>query len=134
MVELGANEETLNFPYIFTSARDGHASHDPSVRSGSMQPLLDLVKKEIPPPNDDPNGPLQLLVTSIEWSEFVGSVVIGRISSGRMTAGQNVVVIKEGGNEVEGVISSLEVLRDCVGQVAWLSLEIFFFVRDLKRC
>ena len=109
MVELGANEETLNFPYIFTSARDGYASHDPSVRSGSMQPLLDLVKKEIPPPNDDPNGPLQLLVTSIEWSEFVGSVVIGRISSGRMTAGQNVVVIKEGGNEVEGVISSLEV-------------------------
>ena len=115
MVELGADDETLDFPYIFTSARDGYASHDSTARSGSMQPLLELVRQQIPPPSDDPLGPLQLRVSSIEWSEFVGSIIIGRITSGVLNTGQGVVVLKEDGDAVAGSVTALE-LFDKLGR------------------
>ncbi len=62
-LELGADDELADFPYIFTSARDGYASHDPQERSGTMQPLLDMVLEHVPGPEID-DAPLQMLVTT----------------------------------------------------------------------
>ncbi len=109
MVELGADDQTLDFPYIFTSARDGYATHDPSERSGTMQPLLELIHEHVPPPEDNSHLPLQLRATTIEWSEFVGSIVIGRISSGTLHEGQQVTVLKEAGLEAAGTVNRMEV-------------------------
>ena len=115
MSELGADDQTLDFPYIFTSARDGYATHDPSDRSGSMQPLLELIYDHVPPPEDTSHLPLQLRATAIEWSEFVGSIVVGRISSGVLREGQQVTLLKQAGLEAAGTVTSVE-LFDKLGR------------------
>ncbi|MFP6769837.1 MAG: translational GTPase TypA, partial [Planctomycetaceae bacterium] len=115
MVDLGADDSTLDFPYIFSSARDGYASHNPTDRSGTMQPLLELIYDHVPPPRDDLDGATQLRVTTIEWSAYVGSIVIGRITSGSVVEGQQVVVLKEHGESTPGEITRLE-LFDALGR------------------
>ena len=115
MTELGADDQTLDFPYIFTSARDGYSTHDPTERSGTMQPLLEMIHEHVPPPPDNSQLPLQLRATTIEWSEFVGSIVIGRITSGILKDGQQVTVLKHDGVQVAGTINGLE-LFDKLGR------------------
>src|SRR4051794_25837731 len=83
-IELGANERQLDFPYIFASGKAGFASHEPRASSGDMKPLLDLILEKIPGPAVDPDGPLQLLCTSLDFSEYVGRIAIGRVASGRI--------------------------------------------------
>ncbi|MDX2038742.1 MAG: translational GTPase TypA [Isosphaeraceae bacterium] len=94
-VELGANEEQLDFSYIFASGRSGFASHDPSARSGDILPLLELIVEKIPGPEVDPDSPLQLLCTTLDFSEYVGRIAIGRIRSGRVKRGQRATLIKK---------------------------------------
>lgn len=108
-VELGADDQTLDFPYIFASGREGYASHDPEAREGTIAPLLDLVLKHIPGPEVDPNGPLQFMVTSLEWSEYVGRIATGRITSGSVRDGQKVVMIREDGTHTPVQITGVEV-------------------------
>ena len=108
-VELGADDDSLDFPYIYASGRDGYASDDPSARSGTIEPLLDMIVENVPGPEVNVDGPLQLMVTSLEWSEFVGRILTGRISSGSAHKGQNVVVIREDGKQESAQIAALEV-------------------------
>ena len=115
MVELEADDQTLDFPYIFTSARDGYATHDSSQRSGTMQPLLEMIHEHVPPPEDNSELPLQLRATTIEWSEFVGSIVIGRLSAGVLQEGQQVTVLKADGVESAGTVTTVE-LFDKLGR------------------
>jgi GTP-binding protein len=115
MVELGADDQTLDFPYIFSSARDGYATHDSSQRSGTMQPLLEMIHEHVPPPEDNSEQPLQLRATTIEWSEFVGSIVIGRLSSGVLQEGQQVTVLKADGVKSAGTVTTVE-LFDKLGR------------------
>jgi len=115
MVELGADDQTLDFPYIFTSARDGYATHDSSQRSGTMLPLLEMIHEHVPPPEDNSDLPLQLRATTIEWSEFVGSIVIGRLSSGILEEGQQVTVLKADGLQSSGTVTTVE-LFDKLGR------------------
>jgi GTP-binding protein len=115
MVELGADDQTLDFPYIFSSARDGYATHDSSQRSGTMQPLLEMIHEHVPPPEDNSELPLQLRATTIEWSEFVGSIVIGRLSAGVLQEGQQVTVLKADGVESAGTVTTVE-LFDKLGR------------------
>jgi len=115
MVELGADDQTLDFPYIFTSARDGYATHDSTQRSGTMQPLLELIHEQVPPPEDNSDLPLQMRATTIEWSEFVGSIVVGRVSCGILEAGQQVTVLKADGLESAGTVTKVE-LFDKLGR------------------
>lgn len=98
LVELGADDETLDFPYIFTSARDGYAVHDANTREGDIRPLLDMVLERIPGPEVRPNDPLQLMVTSLEWSKYVGRIATGRISAGRLRTGQQIALLKKDGS------------------------------------
>ncbi len=81
-LELGADDELADFPYIFASGRDGYATHDPAKPGDSMHPLLDLVLEHVPGPEIDADAPLQMLVTTLDWSDYVGRIAIGRIQSG----------------------------------------------------
>ncbi|CAK9045519.1 50S ribosomal subunit assembly factor BipA (GTP-binding protein BipA) [Durusdinium trenchii] len=92
-IDLGIDDEELDFPYIFASARDGFATEDPEVPGDSIHPLLDLVVEHIPGPEVEAEEPLQMLVTTLDWSEYVGRIAVGRIMAGSITRGQQVAMI-----------------------------------------
>jgi GTP-binding protein len=90
-LELGADDDLADFPFVYASSRGGYASHDPAVREGTMEPLLDLVLDKIPGPVVDPAAPLRMLVTTLDWSDYVGRIAIGRVESGTLMKGAAVV-------------------------------------------
>src|SRR4051812_11133794 len=96
-VELGADDEQLDFPYIFASGKGGFATDDPRVSGGTIQPLFDLIVAQVPGPEVDPDGPLQMLCTTLDFSEYVGRIAIGRIVAGRVRRGQKIMLMKAGG-------------------------------------
>lgn len=98
LVELGADDETLDFPYIFSSAKEGYAVHDPTERSGDIRPLLDMVIEKIPGPPVRPDDPLQLMVTSLEYSKYVGRIATGRIAAGQVRTGQQIAIMRKDGS------------------------------------
>ena len=91
--KLGASEEQLDFPVIYASALNGFAGNEPTVRSGTMQPLFEAILQYVPVRSDDPDGPLQLQICSLDYSSYVGKIGIGRIARGRIRAGQDVLVL-----------------------------------------
>jgi GTP-binding protein len=91
--KLGASEEQLDFPVIYASALNGFAGLEPSVRSGTMQPLFEAILQQVPVRSDDPDGPLQLQICSLDYSSYVGKIGIGRVARGRIRAGQDVLVL-----------------------------------------
>ncbi|MCA9040256.1 MAG: translational GTPase TypA [Planctomycetaceae bacterium] len=108
-LELGASEEALEFPFLFASGRDGYASDDPHRREGTMEPLLEMVLSHVPGPDVNPDGPFQMMCTTLDWSDFVGRVVTGRIASGSIRKGQKVVVMREDGRHDNGEVTRVEV-------------------------
>ena len=112
LVELGADDETLDFPYIFTSAKEGYAVLDSAKRSGDIQPLLDMVLKKIPGPVVRPHDPLQLMVTSLDWSEYVGRVATGRIVAGTVTTGQQIVLMRDDGSHDPAKIDQVQLFNN----------------------
>jgi len=111
-LELGADDELADFPYIFTSARDGYATADPAERGDTMRPLLDLVLEHVPGPEIDDDAPLQMLVTTLDWSEYVGRIAVGRIHSGRMRRGQQVALMQADDTPVQGKVVGLHVFSN----------------------
>jgi GTP-binding protein len=91
--KLGATEEQLDFPVVYASALNGYASLDQDVRDGDMKPLFDAVLEHVPVREDDPDGPLQLQISSLDYSSYVGKIGIGRITRGRVRALQDVVIM-----------------------------------------
>ena len=91
--KLGATEEQLDFPVVFASALNGYASLDSEVREGDMKPLFDAVLKHVPVRDDDVDGPLQLQISSLDYSSYVGKIGIGRIKRGRVKPQQDVVFL-----------------------------------------
>ena len=89
--KLGATEEQLDFPVVYASALNGYASLDSKTRDGNMDPLFDAVLKHVPVRDDDLEGPLQLQISSLDYSTYVGKIGIGRISRGRIKPMQDVV-------------------------------------------
>ena len=89
--KLGATEEQLDFPVVYASALNGYASLDAETREGNMDPLFDAVLKHVPVRDDDLDGPLQLQISSLDYSTYVGKIGIGRISRGRIKPMQDVV-------------------------------------------
>src|SRR3954447_14769874 len=77
-VELGADDQQLDFPYIFASGRSGFASHDPKASSGDIKPLLDLILEKVPGPEVDLHDAFRMLCTTLDFSEYVGRISIGR--------------------------------------------------------
>ena len=98
LVDLGADEDDLDFPYIFASGRDGYANFDATKREGNIEPLLELIVESIPAPKADPSGRLEMMVTTIDWSEYVGRIATGRIQSGTVRKGQKVAISRDNGS------------------------------------
>ncbi|HXV10963.1 MAG TPA: translational GTPase TypA [Burkholderiales bacterium] len=92
--KLGAAEEQLDFPVIYASALQGWASVDPAATGGTMQPLFEAILAQVPVRNDDPDGPLQLQICSLDYSSYVGRIGIGRVNRGRIRSGQQVAVLR----------------------------------------
>jgi GTP-binding protein len=90
--KLGATEEQLDFPVVYASGLNGYADLDPSVREGNMRPLFEAILEHVPVRPADPEGPLQLQITSLDYSTYVGRIGIGRVARGRIKPGQPVVV------------------------------------------
>ena len=89
--KLGATEEQLDFPVVYASGLNGYAGLTDDVREGDMRPLFDAVLKHVPVRDDNPDGPLQLQITSIEYSTYVGKIGVGRINRGRVKPLMDVV-------------------------------------------
>lgn len=108
MDELGA-EDSLDIPYVFASGRSGFASHDSAAREGNMLPLLDMVLEHIPGPVANVDAPLQMTVTSLQWSEYVGRICVGRIANGSVRPGMKVALIGKDDQVTKETIEGVEV-------------------------
>lgn len=106
-VELGASNEQLDFPYVFASGVQGIAKLKPEDEGKDLRPLLDLILSYCPAPKGDPEAPLQMQVTILDYSDYLGRIAIGRIYNGRVQDGQQVVLIKEDNQLTKGRISKL---------------------------
>ncbi len=91
--KLGATEEQLDFPVIYASALGGYAGTSANVQSGDLRPLFDAILDQVPVREDDPNGPLQLQICSLDYSSYVGKIGVGRIRRGRIRTSQEVAVL-----------------------------------------
>src|SRR5262245_9514603 len=115
-LELGADDKLADFPYLFGSGRGGYLSHNPDAREGDLLPLLDLVLQRVPGPDVDSAAPLQMLVTTLDWSDFVGRIAIGRIQAGKISKGQGVALVQRDDQLVNGKVAQLHVF-DKLGRV-----------------
>lgn len=93
-MELDADDDQLDFPVVYAAARDGIAKLSMDDDNDNLDPLMDLLVKEIPAPTGDADGPLQMMVTTLDADEYVGKVAIGRIIRGKAKPNQAVVIIK----------------------------------------
>src|SRR6266478_6984372 len=91
--KLNATEKQLDFPVVYASALHGYASLDPKVPGTDMRPLFETILSRVPPPSGDPDGPLQLQISALDYSSYVGRLGIGRIRRGRIAPGQEVAVL-----------------------------------------
>lgn len=98
-IELGADDDQIDFPVVYASARDGYSSLDPTVRSGDMRPLLDAILEDIPSPSGDPDGPAQLLFCSLEYDDYVGRIGVGRVQRGTVKLNTPYVLCKQDGTQ-----------------------------------
>jgi GTP-binding protein len=89
--KLGATEEQLDFPIIYASGLNGYAGVTEDVREGDMRPLFDAVLKHVPVRDDNPDGPLQFQISSIDYNSYVGKIGIGRVNRGRVKPGMEVI-------------------------------------------
>ena len=106
-IELGANDDQLEFPVIYASGRDGYASADQNARNGDMRPLFDAIIENIEAPKGDVDAPLQVLFSSLDYDDYVGRIGIGRVERGRINRNDNVVLCKADGEQVNVKISRL---------------------------
>ncbi len=106
-IELGANDDQLEFPVVYASARDGYASLDSDVRSGDMRPLFDAIIENIDSPEGDVDAPLQVLFSSLDYDDYIGRIGVGRVSRGRISKNDSVVLCKTDGTQENVRISRL---------------------------
>src|SRR4030042_2046988 len=99
-IDLDATEEQLEFPIIYTNAKAGHAKLNLDDNSEDLRPLFDLILKS-PAPEGDETGTLQLLVTNIDYNDYVGRLAIGRLFSGTARVGDWVVMVNSAGQEIK---------------------------------
>lgn len=121
-LQLGADDDLADFPYLYASSREGFASTDPSARSGTIEPLMELILEKIPGPEVEPDAPLQMLVTNLDWSDYVGRIGIGRIHAGRMKKNQDVAVMKAGDERQNGRLQQVLVFEN-LGRVETQEVE-----------
>jgi GTP-binding protein len=107
LLDLHANEEQFNCPFIFASARDGFAIKNLEDPRTGMGPLLDTIIEHIPPPTGDATAPFQMLVSNLDWSDFVGRIGIGRVIAGSVRAGDSIVCIHKNGKRERAKVTKV---------------------------
>ena len=129
-IDLGANEDQLDFPVIYTSAKIGFANLELDGSSTDMKPLLDMIISTIPVPRGDEDGPLQLVISSIDYDSYVGRIGVGKISRGTILKGQELILCNSDGKQRKVKINTLytfeglkraETLQAKAGEIVALS-------------
>ena len=106
-VELGADDDQCDFTTLYASGLDGYAKEDLNEAGEDMQPLFEAILHHVPPPVGDPLKPLQLQVTTLDYSDYLGRIVIGRIHNGVIKAGQQAAIVTETGDIAKTKITKL---------------------------
>src|SRR6266513_1460418 len=109
MIELGASDEQLDFPILYAVGRQGIVRNELADKNEATSPLFDAVLKRIPPPPGNAGGPLQLLVSAIDYNDYVGRLGIGRIQRGKIRQGEDVILILRDGAQKKGRVTKLTV-------------------------
>ncbi|WP_298431748.1 translational GTPase TypA [Geobacter sp.] len=124
--ELNANDEQLDFPIVYTSAKLGFAKLDLDTESNSMEPLFAVIESNVHPPAGDPRAPFQLLVTNIDYNDYIGRIATGKVFNGSVRSGETVALVRRDGSIVKGRITKLlgyeglkqvEVPEACTGDI-----------------
>jgi GTP-binding protein len=115
-VELDADDATLDFPTIYASGREGIATTDLAIKPVDLQPLFDAILKSVPAPEVDMDAPLQMLVVTLDHSDYVGRIGIGRVVAGKIKKGQRIALMKHDGTRVDDQVTQLHVF-DRLGRV-----------------
>ena len=106
-IELGASEEQAEFPVIYTQALEGHSGYEPEAMEPNLRPLFETIVNDLPGPKVDYDSPPRLLVTSITYSNYVGRIAVGRLSSGTLEAGQAIMHMRAGDGMVPAKVTHL---------------------------
>ncbi|MHB8525279.1 MAG: translational GTPase TypA [Candidatus Acidiferrales bacterium] len=110
-IDLDATEDQLSFPVLYTNAKTGVAHRTLADGSTNLQPLFEAIVSSIPTPSGDPGGPLQVQVTNLDYSDFLGRIAIGRVFSGTLRRGSEVGIAKLHGDMIPTVITKLFTFR-----------------------
>ncbi len=111
-ISLGASDAQADFPFIFASSRLGFATFDPAQPGDNIHLLMDMILEKIPGPDVDLGDPLQMLVTTLDWSDYTGRIAIGRVQSGTIRKGQSVVLMQAGDKITPSRVVSVFLFQD----------------------
>jgi GTP-binding protein len=106
-VALEADDPTLDFPALYASAKNGWASNDLATPNDNMQPVFDAIINHVPSPKDNPTAPLQMMVTSLDYSDYLGKIAIGRVFAGSVSQAQAIAVIDSEGKHTQQKVTKL---------------------------
>ena len=105
-IDLDATEDQIEFPVLYTNAREGYASTDPAVKGEDLRPLFEAIVDHVPPPRGNSDAPLQMLVANLDASDYLGRIAIGRIFNGTVKLNEAVAVVK-----LDGTIQQTKVTK-----------------------
>src|ERR1700757_2920182 len=108
-VELDADDATLDFPVIYAAGRQGISTIDLAAAATDFHPLYDMILDKVPPPDVNPDAPLQMLVTTLDYSDYVGRIAIGKVFNGKIRKNQRVAMLKHDGRRVDTAVKQLYV-------------------------
>jgi len=111
-IDLGADEEQADFPVVYTAALEGRAGHSSDDLSADLRPLFDTIVDHLPPPDVDVDGPTQMMVTTLEYSSFVGKIAVGRLRSGSLRSGQAITHITAAGESRPAKVAQVFTFRN----------------------
>ena len=106
-ISLNATDEQLDFPVIYASAKNGIAKLELDQESDSIEPLFDMIVAKIDPPKGDPNREFQMLISNLDYSEYLGRIALGKIMGGKVTVGDSIVCLRGNGSKVRFKISAV---------------------------
>ncbi len=121
-VELDADDATLDFPVVYASGRQGIATLDLAVPGVDLHPLILTILKHVPVQDVEMDAPLQMLVTTLDWSDYVGRIGIGRVFAGRINKGQKIAMLKHDGRRVDDTVAQLYTF-DRLGRIEAKTVE-----------
>src|SRR6059058_2578840 len=107
-VELGADDETLDFPVLYASGRAGTASWKLEEPGKDIKPVFEALLKHIPAPHGDPEKSLQMRISTIQYNDYVGRIGVGRIHNGKISTGQQLIIVKRDGTQVKSKVQQVQ--------------------------